>query len=47
MSLQINLETGSKNPIYKQLVDQFEDAIRSGALKPGEQVPLSFLQLCI
>lgn len=39
MSLQINLETGSKNPIYKQLVDQFEDAIRSGALKPGEQVP--------
>lgn len=39
MSLQINLETGSKNPIYKQLVDQFEDAIRSGAIKPGEQVP--------
>lgn len=39
MSLQINLETGSKNPIYKQLVDQFEDAIRSGVLKPGEQVP--------
>ena len=39
MPLQINLETGSKNPIYKQLVDQFEDAIRSGQLKPGEQVP--------
>ena len=39
MPLQINLETGSKNPIYKQLVGQFEDAIRSGQLKPGEQVP--------
>ena len=39
MSLHINLEVGSKNPIYKQLVDQFEDAIRSGALKPGEQIP--------
>lgn len=39
MTLQISLETGSKNPIYKQLVDQFEDAIRSGLLKPGEQIP--------
>ncbi|MBQ8482703.1 MAG: GntR family transcriptional regulator [Bacteroidales bacterium] len=39
MTLQISLETGSKNPIYKQLVDQFEDAIRSGVLKPGEQIP--------
>lgn len=39
MPLQINLETGSKTPIYKQLVDQFEDAIRSGALLPREQVP--------
>lgn len=39
MSLNINLEVGSKNPIYKQLVDQFEDAIRSGVLKPGEQIP--------
>lgn len=39
MAIHISLETGSKNPIYKQLVDQFEDAIRSGALKPGEQIP--------
>lgn len=39
MTLHISLETGSKNPIYKQLVDQFEDAIRSGVLKPGEQIP--------
>jgi len=39
MPIQINLETGSKAPIYKQLVEQFEDAIRSGKLKPGEQIP--------
>lgn len=39
MTLHISLETGSKTPIYKQLVDQFEDAIRSGVLKPGEQIP--------
>lgn len=39
MSLKINLEIGSTSPIYKQLVEQFEDAIRSGALGPGELVP--------
>lgn len=39
MPIQITLETGSKAPIYKQLVEQFEDAIRSGKLKPGEQIP--------
>ena len=39
MPIQIILETGSKAPIYKQLVEQFEDAIRSGKLKPGEQIP--------
>ncbi len=39
MPIQIILETGSKVPIYKQLVEQFEDAIRSGKLKPGEQIP--------
>lgn len=39
MPIQIYLETGSKAPIYKQLVEQFEDAIRSGKLKPGEQIP--------
>lgn len=35
----ITLDTGNKSPIYKQLVEQFEDAIRSGKLQPGEQVP--------
>lgn len=35
----ITLDTGNKSPIYKQLVEQFEDAIRSGKLCPGEQVP--------
>ena len=37
--MNIVLETGSKAPIYKQLVEQFEDAIRSGKLAPGEQIP--------
>ena len=39
MSVKINIETGSKAPIYKQLVEYFEDAIRSGKLQPGMQVP--------
>ena len=39
MNFNIVLETGSKSPIYKQLVEQFEDAIRSGKLLPGEQIP--------
>ena len=39
MAIEIIMETGSKAPIYKQLVEQFEDAIRSGKLAPGEQIP--------
>ena len=39
MNFNIVLETGSKAPIYKQLVEQFEDAIRSGKFLPGEQIP--------
>ena len=39
MGYNIVLETGDKAPIYKQLVEQFEDAIRSGELSPGEQIP--------
>ena len=38
MGIKIKLDTGSKVPIYKQLVEQFEEAIRSGALQPGEQI---------
>lgn len=38
MSVEIVIDTASKMPIYKQLVDQFEEAIRSGRLKPGEQI---------
>jgi len=38
MSIKITLETSGKTPIYKQLVEKFEDAIRSGALMPGEQI---------
>ena len=37
--MNIILETGSKAPIYKQLVEQFEDAIRSGKLVAGTQIP--------
>ena len=37
--INIILEPGSKAPIYKQLVEQFEEAIRSGKLKAGEQIP--------
>lgn len=39
MAIRINLETGAKSPIYKQLVEQFEDAIRAGKYQPGEQIP--------
>ena len=37
--INIILEPGSKAPIYKQLVEQFEEAIRSGKLPAGEQIP--------
>ena len=39
MKSNIVLETTDKTPIYKQLVEQFEDAIRSGRLLSGEQIP--------
>ena len=38
MGIDIILDISDKAPIYKQLVEQFEEAIRSGKLKPGEQV---------
>lgn len=38
MGITISIDTNSKAPIYKQLVEQFEEAIRTGDLKPGEQV---------
>ena len=38
MSIEIILDINDKAPIYKQLVEQFEEAIRSGKLKTGEQV---------
>lgn len=38
MSIEIKLDAANKAPIYKQLVEKFEEAIRSGALKPGEQI---------
>ena len=38
MGIEIILDISDKAPIYKQLVEQFEEAIRSGKLKPGEQI---------
>lgn len=39
MSIQIKIDLEDKLPIYKQLLEQFESAIRSGNLLPGEQIP--------
>ena len=39
MPAKIKIDTGGSIPIYKQLTDQFEAAIRSGALHPGEMIP--------
>ena len=38
MSLNIHVDPGSKTPLYKQLLAQFEDAIHSGRLAPGEML---------
>lgn len=38
MGIKITIDTSAKAPIYKQLVEMFENAIQSGELKPGEQV---------
>lgn len=38
MGVEILIDTASKTPIYKQLVEQFEDLIRSGKLRAGEQI---------
>ena len=38
MIMTIHVDVASKTPLYKQLLAQFEDAIHSGALEPGEQL---------
>ena len=38
MSLNIQVDPGSKTPLYKQLLSQFEAAIHSGTLAPGDQI---------
>ena len=38
MSLTIQVDPNSKTPLYKQLLSQFEGAIHSGALLPGDQL---------
>ena len=37
--LRYNINPESDIPIYRQLVDQINAAIRSGALKTGTQMP--------
>ena len=39
MALEILVNPGSKTPLYKQLLHQFENAIRSGTLSSGELLP--------
>ena len=39
MALEIQIAPGSKTPLYKQLLHQFENLIRSGALSTGELLP--------
>ena len=37
--IPLKLDTGSREPIYRQIISQVEDAVRTGALKPGDQLP--------
>ena len=37
--MRVQINTSDKTPIYKQLVEFFESAIKSGTLAAGEQIP--------
>jgi len=39
MTLWIQIASGSKEPIYKQVVDQITGAIAKGQLSPGDKLP--------
>jgi GntR family transcriptional regulator len=39
MTLWIQIASGSKEPIYKQVVDQITAAIARGQLSPGDKLP--------
>lgn len=39
MALQLRINPGSSQPIYRQITDQLRQAIASGALPPGEALP--------
>ena len=39
MELTINLQTGSKTPLYEQIYDYIRQEIQSGRLKSGERLP--------
>ena len=38
MSLDLSLDRGSRVPLYFQLAQQLEDAIRDGRLRPGDRI---------
>jgi len=39
MTLDLSISTGSTTPIYRQIVDQVRQAIASGNLQVGDQIP--------
>jgi GntR family transcriptional regulator len=39
MTLDLNIQTGSHTPIYRQIIDQVRRAIAAGDLPTGEQLP--------
>lgn len=38
MNVQLDLDRSSPVPLYRQLADQIERGIRTGAIKPGEEI---------
>ncbi|MBQ9410876.1 MAG: GntR family transcriptional regulator, partial [Bacteroidales bacterium] len=37
--MTFRIDTGGKEPIYKQLVTQVSKCLHDGTLRPGEQIP--------
>ena len=38
MQLELSIDRGSRVPLYFQLAQQLEDAIRDGRLRPGDRI---------
>ncbi len=39
MAIWIQISSGSKEPVYKQIVDQIEQMVAMGQLQPGDKLP--------